>query len=101
MTRRRIDGDYYHSVVRYDGPTADGGEGIIQYADGDTFIGSMKAEMGQSDSPLLGRCVLPSVGFVGRCKSTSVTLSSQEWKTCLSPVNDEGQCLKEIARFVS
>lgn len=101
VTRRRVDTAYYHSIVRYDGPTTDGGEGIIQYANGDTFIGSMKAEMGWSGSPLLGRCVLPSIGFIGRCKSTSVTLSHSERKICLSPVNDEGQCLKEIARFIS
>lgn len=101
VTLRRINEAYNHSVVRYDGPIAEGGEGIIQYADGDTFIGSMKAGAGWSGSPLLGRCLLPSVGFTGSCKSTSVTLSDYEWQTCLSPLDDQGQCLKEIARFIS
>lgn len=101
VTRRRVDTNFYNSIVRYDGPVADGGEGITQYTDGDMFSGTMEAKFGSSGHPLIGRCILSSVGFVGRCKSTPVTVSDFEWKTCLSPMNDESHCLKEIARFIS
>ena len=71
MTRNRSEDGYNRAIITNDGPVAEGGSGIVEYANGDVFIGEFAYYMG-GGVPSEGFCMFPSVSFMGSCRSVFV-----------------------------
>lgn len=101
MTRVRSEDGYNLTVVSHDGPVAEGGSGLVEFASGDVFIGEFVSGMGFAGAPSEGYCMFSSVSFTGLCVQTSVRLSDYSGQICLSPIGDTDRCLMVISSWVS
>lgn len=91
------DGETYHSITKFDGHVRLGGNGTIEYTDGDRFSGSVDA-LGQ---PQQGNCNLVSKNYDGYCWSAEFPTSDFSADICLVSEADPDSCMKIIGGWIS
>ncbi len=99
----RVTGSSTSMVLRYEGSRFEDGRGVVRFGDGDSFVGQAGpfGPSGYGGEFRDGICVLPSIGFVGACKTAEFDTGRHSGKTCIVARDQAALCLKVISRWIA